>query len=403
MGKPVYNLFLITILLWSLTVKAYDVTLITKNGKPFTLDSDLLAANSCQEFNYPFTIQCPTIFAETFIYIITLLLHNKNRADDELIIYLSNKASILSEQELADILNTLEFLKLDNLLDFVLWRCALIKEKEVFKLCNDLLRTKLKTLNTYLCIKIPLENGFVYSLEVPINKAWRLPVIQAVAIDMSSACELDCLIKEPIELTLPASCVPLLNTTEYSKFFDTFFSTILYLSFKEGKFDDPAFFRNLFENPLLRSEQNIAAFCNLFDYFEVAPLLDCILGYIGFHAGNKAVLGNDCQGFNPLANVNFDELLKYLHPGSKASILEKYERGERSCKKLLDEERQFHKHLTKSQEKIYEEKMKKEAKVREDMVNNHPPLPIITPFRAGALVFPGLLGAIVLISKVFNK
>lgn len=407
MKKLVYNFVVLTIVSCTLTLQAYYITLFTKDKQQFALDSDLLSNSWMKEFNYPNDIECPTNYSDTFVYIHTLLTYRSKNAHEKLITYLSKNASSLNEYQVADILNTLAFLKLDTLLDFVLWHCPLAKEQAIVNLCSNDLYQKFDSFLSYLSIKIPLKDGLFYPLNISANKAWRLPSIQTVATHMGSKCEIDYLIKEPIEIVLPHRCIPVINTdNEYNKFFDIFFDTILYLSLKKDRFDDPKFFRNLFEKPLLQSEQNVAAFCNLFDFFEVTSLLDDILEYIGFHLGNKAVLGNDCQGFNPLSDIALDGLLEHLSLDLHDSLLKKCEIGKVSRQDLIRKDGKFLKDMLGEFNNCCGSARKENNQAYKKITERMKETPLTTAVQGnllGAFVVTSFIGSIRMISYVAEK
>lgn len=293
MKKKYYSFLIVYASLLVNFVSAYDITLVTSKGEKISIESELLWEKQPSPFvknngMYSLfdTIQCPTIFKETFERILMLLIYKKEGDISELIQYLKMTYATITALAIADIFNTLAFLKLDNnLLEQCLQYCPEDKRKTVFSLCSDSLFEKIKLFNAFLRLKMPLNNGFTRTFDISANKACLLPrVCEMNDLFMGSNNEFYFDKKLP-EIVLPEKCVPHFDTVvELESFFKVFFDTIF--RFEHAISDYSDFFNKLFNKPELQLNYNISVFCNLLDFFQLSLLVDCILEYFAFNSNN---------------------------------------------------------------------------------------------------------------------
>lgn len=293
-NKKYYLSLVVYIVLFMNFVSAYDITLVTYKGEKVPIESDLFWETKSSPFvknNGMYVpldiIECPTLFKETFERIVMLLIYKKESDIVGLIQYLMMLYTNFSELALADILNTLAFLKLDNnLLDQCLWYCPEDKRKTVFSFCCDSLLKKIQLFNVFLRVKIPLNDGFICTLDIPANKARVLPLVCEMHGLFMDANNEDYFSKKLPEIELPQKCVPLFNTVVACQdFFNVFFDAIF--SFDERTaLNRDDFFQKLLNKPELQINYNISVFCNLLDFFQVSLLLDYILDHFAFNINN---------------------------------------------------------------------------------------------------------------------
>lgn len=262
-------------------VSANDITFITSKGERASIDYDLLL-----KVNFPLIndkeIACQTtLYKETFDRISILLIYKTSATTQEFIEYLKIMYSFPSS-EVADILNTLASLELNNVLEQCLLYCPEVKKRAIFSLCSDSIFKRIKLFNSFLRLKIPGE--LTRTLYVSANKARLLPLVckkNDSLIDPNH--DEHYLDKKLDAIALNEECIPRFNTIiEYENFFNIFFDIIFNFEGKASS-DYASFLKQLFDKPELQSNYNIAVFCNLLKFFELELIADCVLEYLALN------------------------------------------------------------------------------------------------------------------------
>lgn len=251
---------------------SHKIVLTTRAGESISIDSEFLTVGKISSKNSDFlsydTINCPTVFKKTLERVSLLLDYRKEIMTEHILDFFNKKYIFFSVKEIADLLNTFDFLNLESFLELALVNCPINKEKEIFSLCYDALQEKIQLFNTYLRIKVPLYNGTVNKyIDVPFNIARLLPRLKIKSAFFKSANEKN--YQKSIEIELPEDCMLYcLPIEEQEQFFNIFFKIIK--DFKaSGKYD-----YNDIEKLFYWYRNDIAAiFCNLLDFFQLYSLL----------------------------------------------------------------------------------------------------------------------------------
>lgn len=277
--KKIYYYLLSLLIIRDLYSHTIILATDTKNKEEVLIDSELLTVGELpssedegEVSNSIFLrcdyIECPAKFKNTLTRIVLLLNHRKKGENEKVREFFNKEYRSLSHQEIADLLNTFFYLKLEGLLGLALLRCPENQEKEIFSFCSDELNKKIQpSFNSFLQVKVPLQNGGIKCINVPFTSALFLPRIESIFFESRN----ESLDLQSIKIKLLDDCVPLIDIDDLDDFFNVFFSAVVQFKIN-GTVDSYSTLKNELLKTRLYSMQNLAVFCNLLHFFECFSL-----------------------------------------------------------------------------------------------------------------------------------
>lgn len=242
-----------------------DSELLTVGKLPSSEDKEEVSNSIFLRCDY---IECPAKFKNTLTRIALLLNYRKEGENEKIREFFNKEYRRLSHQEIADLLNTFFYLKLEGLLGLALLRCPENQEKEIFSFCCDELNDKIQSFNSFLQVKAPLQNGGIKRVNVPLTSALFLPRIESIFFESRN----ESFNLQSIKIKLLDDCVPLIDIDDLDEFFNVFFSAVVRFKINGTRRCYEILKHELFDKRLY-SIQNLAVFCNLLHFFECFSLL----------------------------------------------------------------------------------------------------------------------------------